>query len=199
MDVVGRRAGEQLGQQGPGLSDPAALLEPAPDPAHDPQAQARLVVGEGPVGRGAQVAVLPIEAPHVGLAGRAEDRAPGALGDLHADMDEAGLQLLAFSALGEPLERVFAQDRMEAEARLDLLDRGAVRAVRAGGADLDPDEALVGERLEAGQHVDSEITVWIRHGPGGVRGPAAGEHGKPGEQPAFFRGEQVVAPRDGAA
>ena len=120
---------------------------------------------------------------------------PGALGDLHADMDEAGLQLLAFSALGEPLERVFAQDRMEAEARLDLLDRGAVRAVRAGGADLDPDEALVGERLEAGQHVDSEITVWIRHGPGGVGGPAAGEHGKPGEQPAFFRGEQVVAPR----
>ena len=88
---------------------------------------------------------------------------------------------------------------MEAEARLDLLDRAAVRAVRAVGADLDPDEALVGERLEAGQHVDAEIAVGIRDGPGGVGGPAAGEDGQPGEQPAFLRGEQVVAPRDRAA
>ena len=112
--------------------------------------------------------VLAIEAPHVGLAGRAEDRAAGALGDLDADADEAGLELRAFAALVEPLERELAQERMEAEARLDLLDRGAIRAVRAAAPISIRTRLLSARDSRPVEDVDAEVAVGVRDGPGGV-------------------------------
>ena len=200
VDVVGRRAGEQLGQQGPGLADPAALLEPAPDPADDPQAQARLVVGERPVGRGAQVAVLPIEAPHVGLAGRAEDRAARRSRRSPTQTWTKRVSSCARSPLSASRSSAYSR---RIGWRLKRVSTSSI-AVPSGPFVPAAPISIRTRLLSASDSrpvsdVDAEIAVGIRDGPGGVGGPAAGEDGEPGEEPALFRGEQVVAPGDGAA
>ena len=55
--------------------------------------------GDGPVDRGAQVAVLAIEAAHVRLTGRAEDRAAGRLGDRRRTTARSGSRAVGRSPL----------------------------------------------------------------------------------------------------
>jgi len=72
--------GEELGQQPATLPQAPTLLEPAPRPAHDPQAEVRQIVGDREVERRPQVAVFTVEPMHEDLPGRAEDRLAGGLG-----------------------------------------------------------------------------------------------------------------------
>ena len=83
-----------------------------------------------------------------------------------------------------------------AYSRIDFEEREARLAV---GTLVDPDEALVGERHEAVDHVDAQL--------GGRAGDRLsrldvcppGEHRRPVEEPPAAVIEQVVAPGDGAA
>ena len=88
------------------------------------------------------------------LAGLAEDRAAGRLGDARRTPRRTRPRVSRSSpALAEPLVGVLPQQRVEAEPGLRVLLR---RAARGG---LDPDQALVGERLEAVDDVEPEIAV----------------------------------------
>ena len=130
-----------------------------------------------------------------GLAGRAEDRARRPLGDLDADVDEAGLHCRALAALVEPLERVLAQDRMEAEAGLDpssrLGVRAAARSIRT--------RLLSASDSRPVEHVDAEVAVRIRDRQAASAVQPLANTAEPREQPALFGRQQVVAPRDRAA
>ncbi len=118
---------------------------------------------------------------------------PGRFGHSDADGPETCLGERALPGISQALQTVFAKQRMEAEPHLALAAR---RVIVCG---LDPDEALVGQRLEPGHEIDVEIAVGIgdrgRHG----RRPAAGEDREPGEEPALLVGQQLVAPVEGTA
>ena len=134
-----------------------------------------------------------IEAPHARLPGRAEHLLPGRFGDPDADGREPCLGQRALPGIPEALQTVFAKQGMKAEPSFALA--GSTRLRRR----LDPEQALVGERLEAGDEIDAEIAVGIGDRGCHVGRPAAGEDRKPGEEPAFLDGQQLVAPVEGAA
>ena len=136
--------------------------------------------------------LLTVEAANGGLACGSEDLRPGVLGQRRHGGCVPGLDVGSLAGLLQPLERVLAEQRMQVEARL-----GGGALGRIGG--LDPEEALVGERLEALQDVDPEVAVRVDDGEGQLGGPAARERGEAAEEPSLRLGQQVVAPRDGAA
>src|SRR5262245_16392284 len=84
--------------------------------------------------------------------------------------------------------------------RGELPDRLEEREPRGLAVEvLRADEALIGERREAVEHVDAEV---LRRPGGRLRRhgvEAATEHGEPIEQPARARVEELVAPGDRAA
>ena len=145
---------------------------------------------ERPIDRGAQVALLAIEPAHRGLAGLAEDRVAGRRRDAHAFRGERAFRLAQLAQRAEALVGVFPQQRVEAEPGLRVLLRRAARGR------LDPDQALVGERLETVDDVDPEISGGIHDRLRRRRGPTAGEDAEPGEQAPLGRREELVAPGD---
>ena len=194
-----RRAGQELGQQGPrpraagraaGTSARSRPTSRRPGPARRWRATSRWRrAGCGPRDRGAACSPR--------RPGR-RSRRPSALGELDADTGVAGLQLRALAALVEPLEGVLAQERVEAEAGLDLLDRApSGRSCRRRR--LDPDEALVGERFEAVSDVDPEVAVGVRDGQAASAVQPPAKTAEPREEPPLVRRQQVVAPGDRAA
>jgi len=81
----------------------------------------------------------------------------------------------------------------------ELADRLQHREPGLAGGALDPgDQRLAGQRGDRVQGVEAEPGR-VANRLGRRRRPAAGEHRQPVEQALFRRGQQVVAPGDGAA
>ena len=189
-EVRWRRDEEAL-QHLAAFSQQAPLLEPAPDRRRDAEAGLRVARPERPGDRRADVVLLTVEAANGGLACGPEDLRPGVLGQPRHGGCVPGLDVGSLAGLLQPFERVLAEQRMEVEARF-----GGGALGRIGG--LDPEEALIGERLEALQDFDPEVAVRVDDGECQLCRPAARERGEPAEEPSLRLGQQVVAPRDGA-
>ena len=101
---------------------------------------------------------------------RPEHPGPGRGGDRGAQRDEPRLDGLPLAGLLEPLERVLAQQRMQAEAGL---------AAAPGASAASSDEALVGERLEAVERRRSRGSPSGSRPRARPRRPAAREHAEP--------------------
>ena len=86
--------------------------------------------------------------------------------------------------LGQPLERVLADRLQHPEARLAARHR------------LRPEQAVVEQRLDAGEHVELEVAGNRLRG---VEREAADEDGQAREERLLRRAQEVVAPGDGGA
>ena len=145
-----------------------------------------LPVRERPVDGGPEVAILRFQPREPGERIRPEHPGPGRGGDLGAQRDEPPLDGLPLAGLLEPLERVLAQQRVQAEAGL-AARRVSTRTRLLSTSDSRPSSASI-PRPPSGPRPRAR-----------PRRPAAREHAQPGEQAALLRRQEVVAPRDGAA
>src|SRR5439155_2170816 len=129
-------------------------------------------VVDAPVAGLAQVVDLDVEPPDRIGPLWAQDLPPDRL----EHVDERGrvtlLARLALAALGQALQGVLAEERVKVEA-------GLAGSARLGG--LDPDEALVGEGIEALDYVDAEVPG-VRDAKCFLGGPTAREDAEAAEE-----------------
>ena len=190
---VRRRRDEEPVERLPALPQDAPLLEPSPDGCRHAEACGRVAGPERPRDRGPNVVLLAVESPNGELPCRSEDPGAGSLGHRGHGGGVPALDVGALAGLLETLERVFAEQRVQVEAGLG---GGALRRVGR----LDPDEALVGERLEALEDVDAEVAVRDRR-PAAPARPSSRRRRPPRRRKSRRSGSdsrswlQAIAPR----
>ena len=154
-----------------------------PDEAQYPVGICR--AGLAPLQRGALVGVLGGQAENFQFIGEVIELIGQRLLDqIKKELNVCLAHTIALAAVGQPLQRIFADGFQHIEAHLTV-DR--FRLIQ---------QTIVVQFFEFIQHIRTEVAVEVAHLLGGLQRPAADEDRQPPEQALRLIVEQVVTPVD---
>ena len=178
--------GQQLRGPGSGLGQLRLMLPVAPDRRGDPHPDPRFVCGQGPAHRSAQIVLFVLEHVPPSIRVLPGQVRTGGLRQREEDHRVPALAACALAGVLQAFEGELTQQGVTLESRLTMI-RGP-----------DPDQALVGQRLQSIHHRHGQLTGRVDHLLGVIGTPATAEHGDSAEDGAFVLGQEVVAPADRA-
>ena len=169
------------------LGELGGLLPEPPGRRDDAQPDDGIVDRQRPVHRGAHVRLLEVEPLHPERCLGSAQVWAGRLGELEEGHRVSTLALDALARLVQPVAREFGEQGVALEARLTV------------GGRVDPDEALVRQRLETVDDKKLETPGRIDHVLGALGIPAVMEDRAAAEDRLLVARQQVMTPRDRAA